>query len=256
MARMEMRNDRVKPNNDRPRGQDRETNRRLRCFFQHNEAEDTSCTHSVLELEKTMMFGKWIQGTVLMLGMGLASAGLCAQEADEAAAPQEPQVSAQSASTETSGKLNLSPEQKKQLRELRQSTRDQAAIIRHDNKLSAEEKSAKLQELQAATREKMKAVFTPEQQQAWAARREARHAEIAAKLGLTDEQQSKLKGLFKSTREQRKSVLTSTTLTNEEKLAQLKQIRETAKAQVATILTPDQMQKFREMRKGHRHGRG
>jgi Spy/CpxP family protein refolding chaperone len=204
-----------------------------------------------------MMLSKWIQSTVLMLGVGLASAGVFAQQTGQTATSQAPQVSAQSASTDTAGKLNLTPEQKKQLRELHQTARDQAAIIRHDNKLSAEEKMAKLHELRAATRDKMKTVLTPEQQQAWAARREARRAKMAAKLGLTDDQQSKLKDLFQSAREQRKGVLTSATLTNEEKLAQLKQLRETQKAQLATILTPDQMQKFREMRKGHhQHGRG
>ena len=204
-----------------------------------------------------MMFGKWMQGTVLLLGMGLATAGVFAQQTDQTAAAQAPQVSGQSASTGTAGKLNLSPEQKKQLRQLHMSARDQAAIIRNDSKLSAEEKMAKLHELRASTRDQMKSILTPDQQKAWAERKEARRAAIAAKLGLTNEQQSKLKDLFKSTHEQRQSVLASTTLTNEQKLAQLKQIRETAKTQLATILTPDQLQKFREMRKGHRfHGQG
>jgi Spy/CpxP family protein refolding chaperone len=205
-------------------------------------------------MEKMTMYRKWIQNTLLMLGMGLASAALFAQQTGQTAAAPAPEISAQSATTTADGKLNLSPEQKKQMREMRMSARDQAAIIRHDSKLTSEEKFAKLHELRAATREKMKAILTPEQQQAWATRREAHRAEMAAKLGLTDEQQGKLKDLFKSTREQRKSVLNSTTLTNDQKLAQLKQIRETTKTQLSTILTPDQMQKFREMRKGHRHG--
>ena len=199
------------------------------------------------------MHRQWIQNTVLMLGMGLASTGLFAQQTDQTMAAQAPVVSAKSDSTGTTGKLNLSPEQKKQLRELHMTARDKAAIIRQDSKLSADEKAAKLKALRTETREQMKAVLTPDQQKTFAERRAARHAAMAAKLGLTDEQQSKLKDLFKSTREQRKRVLTNTTLTNEEKLAQLKQIRETKKAQIATILTPDQMQKFREMRKGHRH---
>ena len=204
-----------------------------------------------------MMCRKWIRNTALTLGMGLASAGLFAQQTDQTAPAQAPAVSAQGASTGMAGKMNLSPEQKKQLRELRMTARDKAAIIRHDNKLSAEEKMAKLQELRASTRDQMKAVLTPDQQKAFAEHREARRAAMAAKLGLTDQQQSKLKDLFKSTREQRQSVLSSPTLTNDQKLAQLKQIRKTTKAQLATILTPDQMQKFREMRKQHGHyGKG
>jgi len=207
-----------------------------------------------LEVEKTMMSRMWMQSTVLLLGMGLASAGIQAQQGGQTPS-QAPQASAQSASTGTAGKLNLSPEQKKQLHELRLSARDQAAMIRNDQKLTAEEKMAKLKELRAGMREQMKSVLTPEQQKAWAERRAARQAEIAAKLGLTADQQSKLKDLFRSTHEQREGVLTSTTLTDEQKMTQLKQIRETAKSQLATILTPDQLQKFREMRKQHRHGK-
>jgi Spy/CpxP family protein refolding chaperone len=197
------------------------------------------------------MRGKWIKSTVLMLGMGVAGAGVWAQQASQSATSQTPEASAQSASPSTAEGLQLSQAQKKQLHELRLAARDQAAVIRNDQKLTAEEKMVKLKELRANTREQMKSVLTPEQQSAWAARRDARQAEVAAKLGLTADQQSKLKDLFRSTHEQRQSVLTSTSLSDEQKMTQLKQIRETAKAQLATILTPDQLQKFREMRKEH-----
>jgi len=133
--------------------------------------------------------------------------------------------------------------------------RDQAAIIRNDQALTAEQKQAKLKELRTSTRAKMKAVLTPEQQKAFAERREAAKADFKAKLGLTPEQESKMKALFKSTREQRQAVLTNSSLTNEQKQAELSKIREQHKAQLATILTPEQLAKFQQMRKAHRHGK-
>jgi Spy/CpxP family protein refolding chaperone len=150
----------------------------------------------------------------------------------------------------------LTPEQKTQLRTLRQSARDQAAIIRHDQTLTDAQKQAKLKDLRASTRAQMKSALTPEQQQIVANRRAARKAAIAAKLDLTADQQSKLKALFVSSHQQREAVLTNTSLTNDQKQAQLTQIRQATQTQLSTILTPDQLQKFQQMRHGHHHAKG
>jgi len=192
----------------------------------------------------------WITNAVLMMGMTLSGAALLAQQAT-APAQATQDTTTQSAAGSTA-KPQLSPEQKKQLRDLRNSARDQAAIIRNDQSLSAEQKEAKLKALHASTRQQMKSVLTPEQQNAFAERRAAAKANFAAKLGLTADQQTKLKGLRQSTRQQRQAVLDNTALTNEQKQAQLSQIRQNTQAQLATILTPDQLEKFHQMR---RHGR-
>ncbi len=134
--------------------------------------------------------------------------------------------------------------------------RDQAAIIRHDQTLTAEQKAAKLKELRASTREQMKSVLTPAQQQAFADRRAARKANFAAKVGLSADQQAKLKSLFQSTHQQRQAVLNNTSLTNEQKQAQLSQIRQASQAQLATILTPEQLAKFHQMRRKWAHAKG
>jgi Spy/CpxP family protein refolding chaperone len=193
-----------------------------------------------------------MKSTVLLLGMTLAGGALLAQQATPPAAPQAPEAATQSA-TGTGGALQLTVDQKKQLRELRMSARDQAAIIRNDQTLNEEQKQAKLKELHASTRAQMKAVLTPAQQTEFAERRAAHQAKVAAKLGLTPDQQSKLKDLFVSNRQQREAVLTNASLTNEQKQAQLIQLRQANKAQLATILTPDQLEKFQQMRKAHRH---
>ncbi len=194
------------------------------------------------------MSRNWISRTVLTLALTLAATAAIAQQA---AAPA-PESSSQAAQNAPAGPI-LSADQKKQLAAMRLAARDQAAIIRNDASLSADQKKAKLKELRASTRAQMKSVLTPEQHQAIAARRAAHKSSAAAKLGLTPEQSAKLKELRASNRQQREAVLKNPSLTNEQKQAQLTQIRAASKAQLASILTPDQLEKFQQMRGGHRH---
>ncbi len=196
------------------------------------------------------MRGIWIKNTVLLLGMSVTGAAMFAQQTTTPA----PETTTQSVAPST-GAAKLSQEQKKQLGDMRMNARDQAAIIRNDQTLSPEQKQAKLKELRASTHQQMKTVLTPEQQAAFANRRAAGKERFAAKLGLTADQQSKMKALFESTHQQRQSVLQNASLSNDQKMAQLAQIRQTTKAQLATILTPEQMTKMQQMRKGHRHGK-
>lgn len=189
----------------------------------------------------------WIKGTVLLLGMSLGGVALMAQQN---ALPAH-EATTQSASA--SARPQLTADQKKQLGDLRASARDQAAIIRNDQTLTADQKQAKLKELRASTRQQMKSVLTPEQQEAFAGRRAAAKTRFAEKLGLTPDQQSKMKDLFVSTQQQRQAVLKNASLTNDQKQAQLSQIRQASKAQLATILSPEQLVKFQQMRAMHRH---
>jgi Spy/CpxP family protein refolding chaperone len=201
------------------------------------------------------MHGIWIKNTVLLLGMTLSGAALLAQQAVTPVPANGATSVAAEPQTATQGTYNtpmLTAEQRKQLRELRLTTRDQTAIIRHDQSLSADQKVAKLKELRASTRAQMKAVLTPAQQKMFADRVAAHKARVAEKLGLTADQQSKLKELFQSNRQQRQAVLANPSLTNEQKLAQLSQIRQSSKAQLAPILTPEQLVKFQQMRSHRR----
>ena len=106
------------------------------------------------------MRGIWIANTVLMVGMTVSGAALLAQQATTPA----PETTTTQGAASATGRPQLSEEQKKQLSGLRNSMRDQAAIIRHDQTLTAEQKQAELKALHASTREQMKSVLTPEQQ--------------------------------------------------------------------------------------------
>jgi len=189
----------------------------------------------------------WIKNTVLLFGLSLGSIALVAQQN---ALPAH-EATVQSAST--AARPQLTADQKKQLGGLRATARDQSAIIRNDQTLTAGQKQAKLKELRASTRQQMKSVLTPEQQTTFANRRAAAKVRFAEKLGLTPDQQSKMKDLFVSTHQQRQAVLKNASLTNDQKASQLSQIRQASKAQLATILSPEQLVKFQQMRKMHRH---
>ena len=190
----------------------------------------------------------WINSTVLWMGISLGSGALLAQQA---ATPAH-ETTTQDAAT-TAAKPHLTADQKKQMGELRATAHDQAGIIRNDQTLTQEQKQAKLKELHASTRQQMKSVLTPEQQKAFTDRHAAGQERFAEKLGLNADQQTKMKDLFVATHQQREAVLKNASLTNEQKQTQLTQIRESSKAQLATILTPEQLVKFHQMRKMHRH---
>jgi hypothetical protein len=193
----------------------------------------------------------WIQNAVLMLGMTLSGGALLAQQPPAPA----PETATPSAASVPAQPQHLTADQKKQLHDLRVSARDQAAIIRNDQTLTAEQKQAKLKALHVSTRQQMKSVLTQEQQKMFADRRANRHARIVAKLGLTADQQTKLKDLAASTRQQRQGVLKNASLTSDQKQAQLSQIRQASKAQLASILTPEQLQQLHRMRARRAHMR-
>jgi protein CpxP len=63
--------------------------------------------------------------------------------------------------------LNLTDDQKKQIKQFHQDAKTQAAAIKKDQTLSADQKKAKLQELHQSTQDKVASILTPEQKQKW-----------------------------------------------------------------------------------------
>jgi Spy/CpxP family protein refolding chaperone len=73
-------------------------------------------------------------------------------------------------------KLNLTRDQKKQIRHIRGEFRPQIEAVREDSTLSARQKTAKLRELHREMHKQVMAVLTPEQQEIWKERQRERHA--------------------------------------------------------------------------------
>lgn len=79
-----------------------------------------------------------------------------------------------------------------------------------------------------------------------------RGQKFAQALNLTPEQQADLKSIRENERQQFQAIKNDSSLTQDQKKAKFKEIRKSSHEQMMAKLTPDQQQKFKEMRKGHR----
>lgn len=85
-----------------------------------------------------------------------------------------------------------------------------------------------------------------------------RAQKFAQELNLTPEQQADLKSIRENMRQQAQAIKNDSSLTPDQKKAKFKELRKSSHEQMMAKLTPEQQQKFKEMRKehrGHRHGR-
>lgn len=75
-------------------------------------------------------------------------------------------------------------------------------------------------------------------------------------LGLTDEQQQKIKPILENESTQMQSLRSDTSVSQDDKMAKMKQIRETTVSQINPILNSDQQKKYAEMMSRAGRGRG
>lgn len=86
---------------------------------------------------------------------------------------------------------------------------------------------------------------------------EQRLQRMTQQLNLTDEQQQKIKPILDSESTQMQALRSDSSLTQEERMAKMKQIRQASSEQIKPILTADQQQKYTEMMShqgGYGHG--
>jgi Spy/CpxP family protein refolding chaperone len=75
---------------------------------------------------------------------------------------------------------------------------------------------------------------------------------LSEALGLTDAQKEQIKPILKSEFEQMKALKDDTTTDKEQKKEKFRSIRKASDEQIKAILTPEQVEKWKEMRKEHR----
>jgi protein CpxP len=78
---------------------------------------------------------------------------------------------------------------------------------------------------------------------------ESRLEEMSKQLNLTDDQKAKLKPVLQDEAQQLQAVHNDTSLSHDQKMAKVKEIREAHKPQINNVLTPDQQKKWEEMKK-------
>ena len=88
------------------------------------------------------------------------------------------------------------------------------------------------------------------------AKRGDRLQQLAEQLNLTEDQKSALAPVFKDAREKGKAVRNNAELTPEQKREQMMQIRKDSNEKVNAILTEDQREKMKELRKQQKGQRG
>jgi Spy/CpxP family protein refolding chaperone len=83
-----------------------------------------------------------------------------------------------------------------------------------------------------------------------AARRPARDflQELSEKLNLTDEQKAAIKPILATEANEIKAVHQDSSLSNEQKQAKIKEIRDNSREKINVLLTPEQQKKFAEMK--------
>jgi periplasmic protein CpxP/Spy len=80
---------------------------------------------------------------------------------------------------------------------------------------------------------------------------------LSQQLNLTDDQKSKLKPILEDESKQMKTVWDDASLSEDQKHAKMKDIRESTRPQIEAILTPDQKQKFEQLKnEGMEHHKG
>lgn len=72
---------------------------------------------------------------------------------------------------------------------------------------------------------------------------------LSEKLNLSEDQKTKLKPIFQDQEQQLKAVHDDASLTPEQKTAKKKAIHETTHDQINAVLTPEQQEKFKAMKK-------
>ncbi len=75
---------------------------------------------------------------------------------------------------------------------------------------------------------------------------------LSQKLGLSEAQKDQLRPIFKSEFEQIKAVRDDSTLTQDQKREKIRAIHKETKPKIDAVLTPEQIQKMKELREEHR----
>jgi len=156
-------------------------------------------------------------------------------------------------------RINLSDDQKTQLKAINEDYRKQLNALQSNNSISLGDYKTKLAALHKSHREQITGIYTPEQKKMLADRRQnmqKRMHERGAKsldkmkenLGLSDDQVAKIKAQRQELGGKMKAIRENTNLLPEQKREQTKQLFAQQKEQLKSVLTADQLSKFDSLR--------
>jgi|GEM_PF-428750 len=168
------------------------------------------------------------------------------------------------------GELNLTEEQKMKIGPIRQQMMEKVRAVRNDANLTPDQKRERISELRKQNQEEIKKLFTPEQQKKMEQLKSERgdmnrppmgHSgmrpggpmaeRMNKELGLTEEQQAKIKSQMEKRREQAKAIMEDKSLSPDQRREKLEALRKEDKAEMDNILTAKQKAEFEKMRVQH-----
>jgi Spy/CpxP family protein refolding chaperone len=156
--------------------------------------------------------------------------------------------------------INLSDEQKKQVKELNAGYEKKFSELRNNNSITMGDYKSKTAALKKEQHEKMQALLTPEQKTQLAAQRKEgdrkmkegqakRVDQMKTKLGLSDEQATKIKAGQAGLQDKIKAIHQDQKLSDSEKKEQVRSAMKQQRDEMQSILTPEQLQKMKSGRK-------
>jgi len=164
--------------------------------------------------------------------------------------------------------IHFTPEQRQQMMAIDKDFRKRSEDLYKKDNITLREYKAGLIALQKEKKNKLQALLTPAQKEElakWKAKR-AENAQVMAaarlerlkiRLSLSDEQVAKVKAGQASLKAQAESIHGNEDLLPQQKREQLRDLMAKREDALKSVLTPEQLSKFQEMRKGHmRHMQG
>jgi Spy/CpxP family protein refolding chaperone len=157
-------------------------------------------------------------------------------------------------------KLQLSQDQQSKLSDVLKDEWTKQNALRTNTSLTQEQQRTQMKELRKNERQQIDSILTPEQREKAKEmhKKDGKRGEakkrmgfMARELDLTDAQKAQLKPMFQEQREKMQALKANTSLTQEQKREQFKQLREDGRKQFLAVLTPQQQQKLRDMRSRH-----
>ena len=156
--------------------------------------------------------------------------------------------------------LNLSEDQKKQLKEINADFRKQLQDLKKNENITVKELNSKKEEIRKDHIAKMQSILTPEQKAQMNKLRQDgktrglqkgnRGVEnMRSQLNLSDDQLTKLKEARESFTAKAKEIRNNSSLTEEQKKSAFQSLAREQKEKTNSILTKEQVQKLEELRK-------
>ncbi|HEX5025384.1 MAG TPA: hypothetical protein VFV68_08930 [Agriterribacter sp.] len=210
-----------------------------------------------------------------ILALILSITGLSAQETNEAT-PKNESVDFQkrpgrhgmghSKGNMDFKELNLSPDQQSQIKKINENFKNKMSELKkNEATITVKDYKTQKQAFAKQRHEQMQKVFTPEQKEQLAKKREEerkrmdttaknRMEKMKTELQLTDDQSAKIKTLQADTRSTIKGIRENQSLTDDQKKEQVMATFKKQHEALNSLLTPEQMKKMENFRPARMHG--